>query len=104
MIVRVSPSAKRDISEAFVWYEEKREGLGVEFIERVDQAIERIGLNPLGYQAVSGDTRRVNIEQFPYSLFFKIKNDVVVVACLHAGRDPRLARERTAGVIPFPEL
>lgn len=99
MNVSVSKSAKRDIAEAMAWYEKKQEGLGRRFLDAVDSAIEKIALNPLGYPAFRRDNRRCNLEKFPYALFFKVKDDVIIVACLHGGRDPQLIRERGTGVI-----
>lgn len=98
MKVRISRDAKTDIRLASQWYEEQREGLGAEFIDSVDEGIKRIGDNPLAYRVVAGDNRRANLERFPYALFYKVHDDVVVVACLHAARNPRLAIERGAGV------
>jgi len=63
----------------------------------------KIALNPTGYRKVFGENRRCTLEQFPYALWFKVENDVIVVGCLHAKRDPKLAKERRSGVIPLPE-
>jgi plasmid stabilization system protein ParE len=102
--VRVSPAARADISKTFSHYEDARPGLGAEFLGSVDAAIEKIGRNPLAYREVVGESRRCALERFPYVLWFKVlKDDSVVVACLHAQRDPKFMRERGSGVIPFPE-
>jgi hypothetical protein len=101
--VQLTRSARKDISGTAQWYEGQREGLGRKFLDRVDEALGRIGLNPLGYPKFSGENRRCNLETFPYALFFKIKDEVIVVACLFGGRDPKIIRERGSGVIPFPE-
>jgi plasmid stabilization system protein ParE len=101
--VRVSPAARADISKAFLHYEAARPGLGTEFVGNIDAAIEKIGRNPLAYRKIFRENRRCNVDRFPYALYFRVKNDVVVVACLHAKRDPKLTKERGSGVIPFPE-
>jgi hypothetical protein len=51
-----------------------------------------------------GENRRCSLEQFPYALWFKVENDVVVVGCLHAKRDPKLANDFAAwtAVAPMP--
>jgi toxin ParE1/3/4 len=97
--VVLTSNARNDIADAADWYEAKREGLGDEFLSRVDQALESIGSNPLAYRKVSGENRRCSLDKFPYALFFKIEGDAVVVACLHAARNPVLIKERAAGVI-----
>ena len=43
---------------------------------------------------------RCNLEQFPYALFFKVENEVIVVACLHSRRHPMLSKERSLGITP----
>ena len=101
--VEVDSAARADIQKAFVWYESQREGLGERFVERVRKTIERVALNPEGYTKVIGEARKAEIRRFPYSLFFKIQDDVLVIACLHAKRDNVLAKERAAGVIQMPK-
>jgi toxin ParE1/3/4 len=101
--VQVDSAARADIQKAFVWYETQREGLGERFVEQVKATIERIALNPEGYTKVVKDARKAEVEKFPYSVWFRIRDDVVVIACLHGKRDRRLAVERASGVIPFPE-
>lgn len=101
MLVRITPAAQSDVSKAHAHYEAARPGLGNEFVESVDQTIEKIGRNPLVYRKIMGENRRCNIERFPYALFFRVKDDVIVVACLHANRGPKLVKERGTGVIPI---
>ena len=52
------------------WYEQQREGLGLEFTDRVLEAIDRIAEHPLAFAKSIGDARRCNLDQFPYSVFF----------------------------------
>jgi plasmid stabilization system protein ParE len=101
--VEVDSAAKADIRRAFVWYENQREGLGEKFVQRVREAIERIAANPAGYAKVIGEARKSELRQFPYSLWFKFKDEVVVIACLHHRRDKVLARERSLGILQFPD-
>jgi plasmid stabilization system protein ParE len=102
--VSLTKAAKRDISDAAEYYEAQRDGLGAEFLESVDEGIGRIGKNPLAYRTVSGTNRRCNLERFPYSLFYKVVDEVVVVACLHGHRAPHLSKERGLGVIEIRKL
>jgi toxin ParE1/3/4 len=101
--VRVESAAKADIQRAFVWYETQREGLGERFVEQVRATIERIALNPEGYAKIIKDARKAEVEKFPYSIWFHVRDDVVVIACLHGKRDRRLAVERASGVIQMPD-
>jgi toxin ParE1/3/4 len=95
--------ARRDIETAAEWYENQREGPGLEVTDRVLEAIEAIERNPFGHAKVIDDARRALLKQFPYGLWFKIENDAIVIACLHHKRDIRLACERAAEVIEIPK-
>lgn len=101
--VQVDSGARADIQRAFVWYETQREGLGERFVEQVRTTIERVALNPEGYSKIVKDARKAEVEKFPYSVWFRVKDGVLVIACLHGKRDRRLAVERASGVIPFGE-
>jgi toxin ParE1/3/4 len=101
--VTLTPSAEADVARAYQWYEGQRGGLGLEFVQRVDEAVARIERNPLAHAKLIDEARRVNLRQFPYGLWYKVEADgEIVVACLHHKRDSRLARERVKGVIEMP--
>lgn len=87
--VRFKPSADRDVESAFVWYEERRPGLGDEFLEEVGAAVVRIAENSRAHQVVRGRIRRAVVHRFPYLIFYVIDpQEIVVLACMHASRDP----------------
>jgi plasmid stabilization system protein ParE len=83
-------AAAADIEDAFLWYEGQRAGLGGQFLSAVEGALGSIVENPRQYPAVHRETHRMLLHRFPYGLFYRIVQDrVVVVACMHASRDPR---------------
>lgn len=44
---------------------------------------------------VHRDTRRLLLRRFPYGVFYRlVKDEIVVVGCLHAKRHPRVWRGR----------
>jgi plasmid stabilization system protein ParE len=78
-----------DVEAAFEWYENERAGLGVEFLNELRAAYNRIAEGPLKYQELRGAIRRALLRRFPYAVYFAVEADVVViVAVLHASRDP----------------
>ena len=96
MRIVIRPAAAADIDEAFEWYENRREGLGREFLEAVDAGIASVNSNPVMYQVVHREIRRVLIHQFPFGIFYRIYGDVIVViACMHGRRDPTRWSTRT---------
>lgn len=97
--VLISKQSQREIDAAADWYETRREGLGMEFADRVQDAIESIQINPEGFGEVYGEARRAQLRQFEdWALWFQIRPDnLLVIACLSARRRPELAKERALG-------
>ena len=91
----VAPEAELDISEAYIWYQGRRAGLGEEFLSSLDACIERIRRQPLIYPVVHEAYRRALIRRFPYAIFFEwAETTVTVYAVLHTSRDPEKWRQR----------
>ena len=83
------PRVDLDVEAAFEWYENERPGLGLEFLDEVRTAYGRIIDGPLKYQVLRSGIRRTLLKRFPYAVYFTIDGaDIVIVAVLHAGRDP----------------
>ncbi len=83
------PSVDLEVEAAFEWHENERPGLGVEFLNELRATYKRVADGPLKYQELRGGIRRALLRRFPYAVYFAIEADiVVVVAVLHASRDP----------------
>jgi toxin ParE1/3/4 len=83
------PSVDLDVEAAFEWYENERPGLGGEFLDELRATYHRIADGPLKYRELRGGIRRALLRRFPYAVYFAIDPDIVVVlAVLHASRDP----------------
>lgn len=81
------PGADLDVEAAFQWYENEREGLGLEFIDELRGTYNRIVDGPLKYQHLRSSIPRALLRRFPYAVYFVIENkDIVVVAVLHVSR------------------
>ncbi len=83
-----APEVERDVEGAFTWYENKRLGLGQEFLTELRATYDRIVDGPLRYPVLRAEIRRALLQRFPYAVYFAIQDRIVVVAVLHAGRDP----------------
>lgn len=87
--VRLRPAALQELTEAWSWYETKREGLGDEFRVCVDAGMAEIGRSPLACAKVRGETRRKVVRRFPYVLLYLAEPEhVEVIAVFHTSRDP----------------
>jgi plasmid stabilization system protein ParE len=88
-------AARLEFDEAVAWYESQRLGLGREFVFAVDHAISAACEAPQQFPPMFRDIRCVRVRRFPYSVFFRIRYDhIVVLAVFHARRDPSVWRER----------
>jgi len=86
----ITPEAETDLADAKAWYENRREGLGEEFILCVEEAFDRIRRIPEGASEVVPGIRRVVVRRFPYGVFYRIDADqIAVIAVYHSRRDPK---------------
>ncbi len=84
------PLARAEIQESYEWYEERRPGLGEEFLEAVREVLEAVENAPLRYPVIRKSVRRALLRRFPYSILYVAEPDAtVVLGCFHARRDPR---------------
>jgi len=89
------PQAADELLDAARWYEANREGLGADFLEAVDVAVQRIQDAPLTFPVVHETIRRVILKRFPYGIYFRVqKPEIVVLAVMHSRRDPRRWQSR----------
>ena len=88
-------AAKIEFEDASAWYDEKRLGLGEEFIVEIEQAIAMAASAPQRYPVVFGDVRRTVARRFPFSIYFRVRNDaLVVLAVFHGRRNPAVWQRR----------
>jgi plasmid stabilization system protein ParE len=96
--VRFRPVAKREIVEAHDWFEEKREGLGDDFVRAVDQMVERIRQHPELYAVDYSGVRLAFVRRFSYLVVYMFdQNEIEVIAVVHAHRDPNVWQSRVNG-------
>ena len=92
--VRISDPASVELAEAVRWYEQKRTGLGAEFFDAVNQAIELVRSQP-EIAPVAGRTRSWLLLRFPYRLIYRVRDDFVdIVAIAHTSRKPGYWKDR----------
>ena len=95
LTVVTRPAAAAEIETAYRWYEKEREGLGSEFLEAVEKMVKAIAESPERFPVIRRDIRRAVLRRFPYSIFYRIvSGHVVVIACFHGKRNPRVWRSR----------
>lgn len=87
--VRFLVPAEVEMLEAAAYYESRSEGLGVDFLRKVRNAISDIEKHPDRWPVVDFGVRRRLVHRFPYAVLYKIDRDeIVVVAVMHLSRRP----------------
>ena len=88
-------AAKSEFEDAAVRYDEQRTGLGDEFVVEIEQAIARAATAPERYPIVFGDIRRTVARRFPFSVYFRVRADsLVVLAVFHGRGNPVIWQQR----------
>jgi len=86
----IRPAAAAEIEEAFLWYYGQRPALGDDLLAAISRVFDRIVRDPMAYAVIYRETRRALVRRFPYSVFYRVyDHEIVVIACMHARRDPR---------------
>jgi L-amino acid N-acyltransferase YncA len=98
--VKVLDAAAEEAAEAAAWYERQREGLGFEFQEAIEAALdlledEIVPLTPVPGIAGKRDAKRLILKRFPYTVIVREHGSVLaVVAFAHHSRRPGYWRDR----------
>ena len=91
----VRKDAEHDIAEAYVWYEDKRGGLGDEFVFCLDACVSALIRNPFIYQKKYFEIRVGLIDRFPFATYYLVKeNKIIIIAILHLSRNPKFWQKR----------
>jgi toxin ParE1/3/4 len=98
--VRFAREARAEVQEAARWYGRQRPELRAEFLEAVDEVLERLvrlsrhlGAPP-GIDPVLG-VKRVFMNRFPYSVYFiELPTRFRILAFAHAHREPLYWKDR----------
>ena len=95
MRVLLETAARSEMWDAAQFYDDCASGLGIEFLDAVDEAVSRIKMNPQGGSPAGGRFRRVYLSRFPYALVYSLERDIAFVAAvMHLKRHPDYWRER----------
>ena len=94
-VVKFHPDAESEMIAAAAYYEEQQSDLGRRFLASVQDAINRIILNPSLYPVVELDVRRCLAKTFPFSVLFRERpGKIIIMAVMHQHRDPDYWKNR----------
>ena len=88
-------AAQAEFEEAASRYEKRRTGLGEEFMHEIEQAVAKAAAAPERYPTVTAEVRRTAMRRFPFSIYFRVRGDaLIVLAVFHGRRDPLVWQRR----------
>lgn len=87
--IEVRDLASIEFIDAYLWYEDQRDGLGEEFHDAVQEQFAFLRERPEGFAKWRGQYRKIALHRFPYIIVFQVLKDVVVVySVFHSSRNP----------------
>ena len=94
MRTRILSAAEKDLEEGYRFYESRYPGLGSYFLDSLYSDIDSLAYFGGIHQEVFGYHRQLS-KRFPFAVYYRIINDVIVVfAVLDCRRNPSWIRER----------
>jgi plasmid stabilization system protein ParE len=95
MSSRFLSAAETEFADAAAFYEAERVGLGNEFFETIQDAVERLQELPEMGNPVDSKYRSVVVRRFPFRIVYRISDgEIVIVAVAHQSRRPEYWRDR----------
>jgi len=89
------PEVQKEIDSAYTWYEQRRIGLGDEFMDVLRDHLESIQQNPELYAKLYRSVRASLLQRFPYVVYFRVESDQIrVIGIQHGRQNPRRWRSR----------
>jgi plasmid stabilization system protein ParE len=99
MRVSFHPAAAAEVERAQAWYEERSVLAAAGFLQELTRAVQRIRAAPERYPIAEHGTRRILLEQYPFSAFYAMRREeIFIVAVAHHKRRPGYWTDRTRGV------
>lgn len=101
MTMRILRAAPKEVEQAADWYEDKRPGLGEEFLQELDAVYLGIEEHPHRALRISlpdldeREFHRVIPRKFPYKVIYEVTDkEVLVLAVAHMRRKPNYWADR----------
>jgi len=93
MKLEIHLAVEDEVQEAALWYDQKKPGLGDEFMDELSDALNQVLAHPLRFPVmhfVKGrEFRRFLLARFPYSIIYETDGHLIhIFAVAHAARKP----------------
>ncbi len=76
---------REEIASIYNWYENKKAGLGDEFLDELERAFSLLKTKPKYFGFVNQYQRRLILKKFPYKIIYEIfDNDIAIFTVRHS--------------------
>jgi hypothetical protein len=91
--LEIRPLATLEIIEAYDWYESKKTGLGLDFLNELEAFYKILLINPRTHSYYEKPVRQGQIKRFPYTVVYEIFGmTIVIYSVFMARRNPSKKR------------
>ncbi|NIL96906.1 MAG: type II toxin-antitoxin system RelE/ParE family toxin [Planctomycetales bacterium] len=95
MRVTWHPDAENELIEDAKFYDRRAAGLGSDFLDAVDTAVEQILRDPKRFPIIEGNFQRCRVKQFPYCVYFRCLPDTIrILVIKHHSRHSGFFKSR----------
>lgn len=86
--IRYHPEFQSDAVQAAAWYDERKPGLGADFLRHVRSAVTELGQAPERRSAIDFGIRYHPLKRFPYIVFYDFTaKEILVLGVMHTSQD-----------------
>ncbi|MES1249724.1 MAG: type II toxin-antitoxin system RelE/ParE family toxin [Chitinophaga rupis] len=90
--IELLPRARRELLEAWDWYDDRWTGLGDRFVREVEKRLELIEKTPERYAERRKGFRETKVKVFSYLIIYRIhkrKKVIAISSIFHTSRNPK---------------
>lgn len=85
----ITDDAVTEINQAYLWYEDKSNGLGERFLDSLDYCFNSVIKAPKIFQKIYKKQRQAIVHNFPYVVIYEIiETEIVVYAVFNTHLNP----------------
>jgi toxin ParE1/3/4 len=91
--LKVSTLATVEILETFDWYETRKVGLGLDFLNELEYIFLQVQKNPKTFSFYEKPVRQAHLSRFPYQVVYEIlEAEIIVYSVFMAMKNPTAKR------------
>lgn len=89
------PEADQEMLEAARYYQSLSSGLGADYLDEVERAVQSLASSPQTWPVLEGHYRRRLVKRFPFGVIYRIEPDkILIVAVAHLRKKPGYWKNR----------